>query len=243
MVETAFFRGGTNDGPFFPQDALPVQQQARDRAFPAALCSPDRFGLQLAGIGGISSLSKVMVVARSPRDGVALHNTLGQAAVDDGAYRCVKPWKPVLRSGPFALEAGLLHAADGGRRSRCSTRTPQGMCGRPCSSLRCGPNSRDRCRCPGCTARRPDPMPGGGSGSGGLRDFNGANLPGGARNRGHVPGCRGAYSRQHQAEPASSSDGEVTRPGTPPKRCRPRGTLTRRAPWCTPRSCPPRESR
>lgn len=114
-IEAAFVRGGTSKGLFFAEGWLPEGREARDRVFAAALGSPDRFGRQLDGMGGgISSLSKVMVVSRSQREGVHLDYTFGQVAVDTGvtdyAGNCGN-----LSSGvvPFALEAGLLQANDG----------------------------------------------------------------------------------------------------------------------------------
>lgn len=114
-IEAAFVRGGTSKGLFFAQDWLPEGREARDRVFAEALGSPDRFGRQLDGMGGgSSSLSKVMVVARSQREGVDLDYTFGQVAVDTGvtdyAGNCGN-----LSSGvvPFALEAGLLRVPDG----------------------------------------------------------------------------------------------------------------------------------
>ncbi|WP_190264286.1 PrpF domain-containing protein [Glutamicibacter nicotianae] len=114
-IEAAFVRGGTSKGLFFAEDWLPEGREARDRVFAAALGSPDRFGRQLDGMGGgISSLSKVMVVSRSQREGVDLDYTFGQVAVDTGvtdyAGNCGN-----LSSGvvPFALEAGLLQATEG----------------------------------------------------------------------------------------------------------------------------------
>ena len=114
-IEAAFVRGGTSKGLFFADHWLPEGCEARDRVFAAALGSPDRFGRQLDGMGGgISSLSKVMVVSRSQREAVDLDYTFGQVAVDTGvadyAGNCGN-----LSSGvvPFALEAGLFQAKDG----------------------------------------------------------------------------------------------------------------------------------
>ncbi|MFJ2620436.1 PrpF domain-containing protein [Glutamicibacter sp. NPDC087344] len=117
-IEAVFVRGGTSKGLFFCEDWLPDEESERNRIFAQALGAPDRFGRQLDGMGGgISSLSKVMVVARSKRDGVDLDYTFGQVAVDSGitdyAGNCGN-----LSSGvvPFALEAGLLQAPEGEQR-------------------------------------------------------------------------------------------------------------------------------
>ncbi|UVI36891.1 PrpF domain-containing protein [Brevibacterium spongiae] len=119
-IDAAFVRGGTSKGLFFREDALPPvgdggDTSARDAIFCSALGSPDSFGRQLDGMGGgISSLSKVMVVAASARDGVDLDFTFGQVSVAeadvDYSGNCGN-----LSSGvvPFALSVGLVTAADG----------------------------------------------------------------------------------------------------------------------------------
>ncbi|WP_181274536.1 PrpF domain-containing protein [Brevibacterium oceani] len=119
-IEAAFVRGGTSKGLFFREDALPVlgddgDTSAWDAVFTSAMGSPDSFGRQLDGMGGgISSLSKVMVVSASTREGVDLDYTFGQVAIAEAAVdysgNCGN-----LSSGvvPFALSAGLVTASDG----------------------------------------------------------------------------------------------------------------------------------
>lgn len=87
---------------------------------------PGCFGRQLDGMGGgISSLSKVMVVSRSDRAGVDLDYTFGQVeiaeAVVDYSGNCGNLSAGVV---PFALLTGLIAAGDGCTSSACSTRTP-----------------------------------------------------------------------------------------------------------------------
>ncbi|WP_209325628.1 PrpF domain-containing protein [Brevibacterium renqingii] len=119
-IEAAFVRGGTSKGLFFRSDALPElgddgDASQWDAIFCSALGSPDSFGRQLDGMGGgISSLSKVMVVSASRRPGVDLDYTFAQVAVAEAVVdysgNCGN-----LSSGvvPFALQSGLLTAADG----------------------------------------------------------------------------------------------------------------------------------
>lgn len=119
-IEAAFVRGGTSKGLFFREDSLPDlgtegDTNARDAIFTSALGSPDAFGRQLNGMGGgISSLSKVMVVSVSDRPGVDLDYTFGQVAVAEAVVdysgNCGN-----LSSGvvPFALASGLITAVDG----------------------------------------------------------------------------------------------------------------------------------
>ncbi|MCF2570558.1 PrpF domain-containing protein [Brevibacterium sp. UCMA 11754] len=125
-IDAAFVRGGTSKGLYFRADSLPEldtvpapgaagDTSAWDAIFCSALGSPDAFGRQLDGMGGgISSLSKVMVVSASMRTGVDLDYTFGQVdvaeAVVDYSGNCGN-----LSSGvvPFALLAEIVSAADG----------------------------------------------------------------------------------------------------------------------------------
>ncbi|RYF45754.1 MAG: PrpF family protein, partial [Comamonadaceae bacterium] len=66
----AFVRGGTSKGLFFEASALPQRVEDRNALFLAALGSPDEYGRQLDGMGGgLSSLSKAVIVERSRRPG------------------------------------------------------------------------------------------------------------------------------------------------------------------------------
>ena len=112
---TVFMRGGTSKGLFFHRRDVPDDPAARDRMFLAALGSPDPYGRQLDGMGGgISSLSKVMVVERSTRDGIDIDYTFGQVAVDrpfvDGSSNCGNLSAAI---GPFAVDEGLADGAHG----------------------------------------------------------------------------------------------------------------------------------
>jgi 2-methylaconitate cis-trans-isomerase PrpF len=119
-IDATFVRGGTSKGLFFSESALPSLNSDGDMAewdtiFCQAMGSPDPFGRQLDGMGGgISSLSKIVVVAASARDGVDLDYTFGQVSVTEATVdysgNCGN-----LSSGvvPFALSEGLISAADG----------------------------------------------------------------------------------------------------------------------------------
>ena len=65
-LPAVFMRGGTSKGLFFHPRDLPAERAEWDALFLAALGSPDPHGRQLDGMGGgISSLSKVVVVSPS----------------------------------------------------------------------------------------------------------------------------------------------------------------------------------
>ena len=117
MTQTAipavFMRGGTSKGVFFHDRDLPAARVARDRIFSAVLGSPDPYERQLDGLGGgISSLSKAVVVGPSERDGIDVDYTFAQVdvttdMVDYGAT-CGNLSSAV---GPFAVDEGLVRVS------------------------------------------------------------------------------------------------------------------------------------
>ena len=114
-LPAVFMRGGTSKGLFFHRRDLPAERSEWDALFLAALGSPDPHGRQLDGMGGgISSLSKVVVVSPSTRPGVDVDYLFGQVAVDralvDYGSNCGNLSAAV---GPFAVDEGLVRAADG----------------------------------------------------------------------------------------------------------------------------------
>lgn len=114
-IAAVFMRGGTSKGLFFHAHDLPPEGHVRDRLLLAAIGSPDPHGRQLDGMGGgISSLSKVIVVAPSSRAEAALDYSFGQVAVD----RSVIDWRGNCGNlssavGPFAVDEGLVRVGDG----------------------------------------------------------------------------------------------------------------------------------
>ena len=131
-IATTFVRGGTSKGLFFTDSELPLEIASpegacarvsgelarRDAVLSAALGSPDPFGRQLDGMGGgVSSLSKAVIVGRSRRAGIDLDYTFAQvsvtSAIVDYSGNCGN-----LSSGvvPFALSAGLISRPDGLQR-------------------------------------------------------------------------------------------------------------------------------
>lgn len=109
-----FVRGGTSKGVFFHERDLPADRGDRDRLFLAVLGSPDPYGRQLDGMGGgISSLSKAVIIGPPSRPDADLDYTFAQvevarALVDYGGT-CGNLASAV---GPFAYEEGLV-AVDG----------------------------------------------------------------------------------------------------------------------------------
>ena len=114
-ITAAFIRGGTSKGVFFHARDLPVEQDRRDRIFLQALGSPDGYERQLNGLGGgISSLSKAVMIAPSNHPEADIDYTFAQVAVNepivDYAATCGNLSSAV---GPFAIDEGLLKVDDG----------------------------------------------------------------------------------------------------------------------------------
>ena len=83
-VKAAFYRGGTSKAVMFNAADLPADKDLRDRIFLQVMGSPDAYGRQLDGMGGgISSLSKIVIVEPSPRDDADIDYTFVQIAVGE----------------------------------------------------------------------------------------------------------------------------------------------------------------
>ena len=115
FVKAAFYRGGSSKGVFFHARDLPAARADIEPIILGVLGSPDPSGRQLNGMGGgISSLSKAVIIAPSQRPDADVDYTFIQVAVDQP----VCDWSGVCGNlssavGPFAVEEGLVKAADG----------------------------------------------------------------------------------------------------------------------------------
>jgi 2-methylaconitate cis-trans-isomerase PrpF len=97
---------------------LPEEQSARNKIFLAAIGSPDPYGRQLNGMGGgISSLSKAVIIGPSSRPDADLDYTFAQVsvreAIVDYSSNCGNLSSAV---GPFAIDTGLI-STDGDFRT------------------------------------------------------------------------------------------------------------------------------
>lgn len=115
FVPAVFARGGTSKGVFFLAGDLPSESAERDAIFLAVMGSPDPYGRQLDGMGGgLSSLSKVAILARSEHTRADVDYTFGQVAVDqsvvDYGANCGNLASAV---GPVAVATGLVTPSDG----------------------------------------------------------------------------------------------------------------------------------
>nr|WP_246149835.1 PrpF domain-containing protein [Tritonibacter litoralis] len=114
-IPASFYRGGTSKAVLFNHDDLPRDQARWDAIFCHIMGSPDAFGRQLDGMGGgVSSLSKVAVVAKSSLPGVDLDYTFVQIAVEqplaDYGAMCGNIASAI---GPFAVSSGIIGLPDG----------------------------------------------------------------------------------------------------------------------------------
>ncbi len=109
-LKAAFYRGGTSKAVLFNGADLPADKAIRDRIFLHVLGSPDAYGRQLDGMGGgISSLSKVVIVEPSERSDADVDYTFVQIAVDqpvaDYGAMCGNMSSAV---GAFAVDEGMV---------------------------------------------------------------------------------------------------------------------------------------
>jgi len=80
--KAVFMRGGSSKGVFFHRHDVPEDRTEQERVFLRALGSPDPYGRQLDGMGGgISSLSKVVMIAPSEHPDADVDYTFAQRCV------------------------------------------------------------------------------------------------------------------------------------------------------------------
>ncbi len=106
-------RAGTSRGPFFLSDWLPKDPAERDRVLVSAIGSSDLS--QINGLGGGTSLtSKVAIVSPSSRSDCDVDYLFAQVGVGDHTVDTRPNCGNMLSGvGPFAIEQGLIGAADG----------------------------------------------------------------------------------------------------------------------------------
>ena len=116
-IQASFLRGGTSKGVFIRRDQLPANRSEWDPIFLRLMGSPDPYGRQLNGMGGgISSLSKIMVVGPpSPgipeTAGVDAEYTFVQIGIEDGAVEYTGNCGNLSSvAGVFAVDAGIARA-------------------------------------------------------------------------------------------------------------------------------------
>lgn len=109
-IPATYMRGGSSKGVFFHEADLPAERAARDEIFLGTIGSPDPYGRQLNGMGGgVSSVSKAVIIGKPSRADADLDYTFAQVAVGaprvDYASNCGNLSSAV---GPFAIDTGLM---------------------------------------------------------------------------------------------------------------------------------------
>ncbi|WP_409568382.1 2-methylaconitate cis-trans isomerase PrpF family protein [Methylobacterium sp. J-072] len=113
-------RGGTSKALMLRRQDVPGDIAAWEPAFLSAMDSPDPFGRQLNGMGGgVSSVSKICIVEPSMRPDADIDYTFVQVVVREGRIDLSGNCGNMLSAvGPFAVDEGLVEAADGPVRLR-----------------------------------------------------------------------------------------------------------------------------
>ncbi len=108
-----WMRGGSSKGGFFLAEDLPSDTAQRDAFLLRIMGSPGR--RQIDGMGGGDPLtSKVALVKRSERPGIDVDYLFLQVFVDQAIVTAAQNCGNILAGvGPFALERGLIPAAEG----------------------------------------------------------------------------------------------------------------------------------
>jgi len=116
FIPAVFMRGGSSKGIVVQGRDLPADPAERDRALLAIMGSPDPYGRQLDGMGGgLSSVSKVVIIDPPSRPDADVDYLFAQVAVDqalvDYGANCGNMSAAV---GPYAIEHGLVEAPRNG---------------------------------------------------------------------------------------------------------------------------------
>ena len=111
-IPCIIMRGGTSRGPFFLREDLPVDDELMKRVLLHVMGSPHV--RQIDGIGGADPVtSKVAMVRRSTHPGADVDYLFAQVFVDRALVDTSPPCGNMVTAvGPFAIEHGLVEAAD-----------------------------------------------------------------------------------------------------------------------------------
>lgn len=115
-IPAVFMRGGSSKGAFFRWDDVPPPGPERDRLFLEVIGSPDPYKRQLNGLGGgVSSLSKAVVVGPSTHPDADVDYTFGQVVIDEPVVDYSAPCGNLSSAvGPFAVDYRVFAPAAAG---------------------------------------------------------------------------------------------------------------------------------
>lgn len=125
------FRGGSSKGLFFKAEDLPAAEGARNKVILAAM---EGVGAgdprQIDGLGGAASLtSKVAVVSKSENPGADLDYLFLQVVIGKGQVSTTQTCGNILAAVlPFAIEAGMIKAADKTTTAKVNIVNTGGVC-------------------------------------------------------------------------------------------------------------------
>jgi 4-oxalomesaconate tautomerase len=111
-IPCVLMRGGTSKGPYFLASDLPKERELRDKVLLAVMGSPDK--RQIDGLGGADPLtSKVAIVGVSERADADVDFLFAQVKINEPRVDITPNCGNMLAGvGPFAIEQGLVAAAD-----------------------------------------------------------------------------------------------------------------------------------
>ena len=120
-IKATYYRGGTSKGVFFQKKDLPTQNEKElSDIFLKVIGSPDPNGRQLNGMGGgVSSVSKCVIISPSERDDADVDYNFIQIAVDQP----IAEWNNNCGNlsgavGPYAVQEGIIKAKEGENKIR-----------------------------------------------------------------------------------------------------------------------------
>lgn len=120
-IKATYYRGGTSKGVFFQKKDLPTTDEKElNKLFLKTIGSPDPNGRQLNGMGGgVSSVSKCVIINPSKRDDADVDYNFIQIAIDQP----VAEWNNNCGNlsgavGPYAIQEGIIKPKEGENKIR-----------------------------------------------------------------------------------------------------------------------------
>ena len=115
-IKATYYRGGTSKGVFFQKKDLPTEDQKElGEIFLKVIGSPDKNKRQLNGMGGgVSSVSKCVIISPSERNDADVDYNFIQLAID----KPVAEWDNNCGNlsgavGPYAVQEGIIKPKEG----------------------------------------------------------------------------------------------------------------------------------
>ncbi len=120
-IKATYYRGGTSKGVFFQKKDLPTDNEKElNELFLKVIGSPDPNGRQLNGMGGgVSSVSKCVIISPSEREDADVDYNFIQIAIDQP----IAEWNNNCGNlsgavGPYAIQEGIIKPKEGENKIR-----------------------------------------------------------------------------------------------------------------------------